>query len=182
LTAELLTQREASLPLNFRIGESSTFAAWDGTTANAREAVPTYSDASLTTMSPSLHFCFNEARPRREIASALPGIARRLLRDSPSRIVVVGHGDRAGSCRFNDALALRRAQSVRGALIRAGVSARSIAAVSLGERRPLDFADTAQADASNRRVEILVDVAEPPVQAESIERIMPACPERPGSD
>jgi outer membrane protein OmpA-like peptidoglycan-associated protein len=179
LTTELLSQRAASLPADFRVRESSTVAAWEGTTATSNETIATYSDPSLQPISPSLHFCFNEESLRRNVATTLPRVARRLLDASPSRIVVVGHGDRAGICRFNDELALHRAQAVRNALIEAGITARKIVAVSLGERRPLDFASTEQADAVNRRVEILVEGAENSVQPDSIERIMPQCPQRP---
>jgi len=173
----LLEQRADSIPASFAAGLPSAAAAWDGATNARGESIPTYSDRSLSQWGPSLHFCFNEAELRSQVASELRRMARRLAREQPQRIVLVGHGDHEGTCRYNDALALRRAQSVRAALLEAGVKRRQIHVASLGERRPLDFAATQQAHNANRRVEILVEGSSSS-SAGTRAPIMPDCPAR----
>lgn len=71
-------------------------------------------------------------------------------------LVVVGHTDKVGSDVFNDALALRRAEAVRTALIARGVAPASIVAVGRGKREPLIPTPDGVAEPRNRRVEIVV--------------------------
>jgi outer membrane protein OmpA-like peptidoglycan-associated protein len=71
-------------------------------------------------------------------------------------LVVVGHTDKVGSDVFNDALALRRAEAVRTALIARGVAAANIVAVGRGKREPLIPTADGVAEPRNRRVEIVV--------------------------
>ncbi len=179
LTFELLQQQLDPLPSVFRDRAETAAAAWDGTNA-AGTTSPTYSDPSLTPWGPSLHFCFNESKLRRPVSTSMADIARQLKRERAARVVLVGHGDHMGTCRFNDALALRRAQSVESALVAAGFDRRKIEIASLGERRPLDFATQTSARDLNRRVEVLI---EPSLESESSARswqpIMPRCATRP---
>lgn len=71
-------------------------------------------------------------------------------------IVVIGHTDRSGNDAVNDALALRRAQSVRAALLRRGVPADSVVAFGRGKREPLVPTADGVPEPRNRRVEIVV--------------------------
>ena len=71
-------------------------------------------------------------------------------------IVVVGHTDSVGSDQFNDALALRRAETVRLLLIGQGLAPESIVAVGRGKRDLLVKTPDGVAEARNRRVEIVV--------------------------
>lgn len=157
MTSELLEQRADVLPAGFRESIRSGAAAWDGTTSTRARTLATYSDDSLSRWGPSLHFCARETTLRRDVAGQWRSLARQLAREQPARIVVVGHGDRGGTCRDNDALALRRAESVRGLLIESGIPRQRIETVSLGERRPVDFSASTAARDANRRVEILIE-------------------------
>lgn len=68
-------------------------------------------------------------------------------------ITVIGHTDRVGSLETNDALSLKRAQSVRVLLQDSGIpSAMEVA--GRGEREPLVPTADEVAEAANRRVEI----------------------------
>lgn len=180
LTHELLQQQLPSLPDAFQNRTESAAAAWDGTTSARGESIPTYSNPALSEWGPSLHFCFNESELRSSVRTSISVVARRLKRERPQRIVLVGHGDHSGTCRFNDALALRRAQAVKSALVGAGVARRSIEVVSLGERRPLDFAAGDAAHELNRRVEVLIERQhdELAVPDEPQRRIVPDCSAR----
>jgi outer membrane protein OmpA-like peptidoglycan-associated protein len=175
LTAELLDQRADTIPSRFGEDVVSPAAAWDGKTARGA-VLPTYSDPALYRWGPSVHFCFNEAALRSDVSRELRPLGRQLARERPPRIVLIGHADHAGTCRLNDAIALRRAEAVRDALVASGVNRRAIQIVSLGERRPVDFSATEQAHALNRRVEILVEGTRE--TDEDAQPLMPMCPPR----
>ncbi|HEY6640761.1 OmpA family protein [Povalibacter sp.] len=130
-------------------------AAWDGAVPKGSASVATYLDSGLEVAPQVFHFCA-DAELRGRVASAATAFARQLRTLRAERIVLVGHSDRAGTCRSNDSMSMRRAEAMRAALIHAGVDRRSIQVVSLGKRRPVDFASSAHADALNRRVEVLV--------------------------
>ena len=90
-----------------------------------------------------------ESRPM--LDQAKTEVARR----PAAEIVVIGHTDRVGSDADNDALSLKRAESVGAALLAAGVSS-SIDTAGRGEREPLITTADEVAEPRNRRVEINV--------------------------
>jgi outer membrane protein OmpA-like peptidoglycan-associated protein len=83
-------------------------------------------------------------------------IANVLKSDPSTRIVVNGHTDNRGSEAYNMRLSQRRAESVRNALVQAGVEPSRIEAVGYGESQPLVSENTSGAWQQNRRVEIEV--------------------------
>ncbi|HEY7945610.1 MAG: OmpA family protein [Burkholderiales bacterium] len=87
-----------------------------------------------------------------EVDRVLAEIARRPVPDA----LVVGHTDSVGSDQANDALGQQRAEAVRAALIRLGVPAGDIRAISRGKRAPAIPTADGVAEPRNRRVEILV--------------------------
>ena len=176
MTSEVLQQRADSLPATMRARAASGAVAWDGITAD-QGTVPTYSDPMLSRRGPSLHFCFNETSLRRPVRNAISKLARQLRRERPSRIVLVGHSDSVGTCRYNDSLALQRAGTVAQALARSGVRGTKIEIVSIGERRPMNFATAEDAQMQNRRVEVLVEG--PPDDGDASQAI-PRCPAHAG--
>ena len=82
----------------------------------------------------------------------LTEIARRPVPD----VLVVGHTDAVGNDAFNDALGLQRAETVRAALIRLGVPASDVRALSRGKRELAVPTPDGVAEPRNRRVEIVV--------------------------
>lgn len=185
LKHELLDRFGSELsPLDSRL--RSTAEAWDGI-SSTHDIVPSYSDPGLEVHESSLHFCANDTQLRGSVRTAAMRIAREMKRLSPKRIIVAGHSDARGTCNFNDELGLRRAEAMRRALVNAGVPNRVIRTVSLGERRPLSFSNTPEADALNRRVEVLFEPPlaeedapadeEPPNEAAEMTRVMPTCSE-----
>lgn len=172
MTSDVLEQRPSSLPTSLQIRAETDAAAWDGTTSS-NATLATYSDPLLELRGPSLHFCFNEAELRHPVRDAVSTLARQLRRERPSRIVVVGHSDSVGTCRYNESLALRRAREVKRALVSAGLRRTPIEVVSVGERRPLSFAAASDAQQLNRRVEVLIDGA---VAHGSGGNLIPKCP------
>jgi outer membrane protein OmpA-like peptidoglycan-associated protein len=89
---------------------------------------------------------------RQAVDSILSEIARRPVPD----VLVVGHTDAVGNDAFNDALGLQRAETVRAALVRLGVPASDVRAISRGKRELAVPTPDGVAEPRNRRVQILV--------------------------
>ena len=89
---------------------------------------------------------------KRVVDRLLSEIARRPVTD----VLVVGHTDAVGNDAFNDVLALQRAETVRAALIRLGIPAGDVRAISRGKREPAVPTPDGVAEPRNRRVEIVV--------------------------
>jgi OOP family OmpA-OmpF porin len=77
------------------------------------------------------------------------------LKSTPSYDVILsGHADRAGKNPYNEALALRRAEAVKAALVAEGIQEESISIFSFGEQEPVVKTNDGVAEPRNRRVEI----------------------------
>jgi outer membrane protein OmpA-like peptidoglycan-associated protein len=86
------------------------------------------------------------------VAAIFDAIARRPVPD----VLVVGHTDSVGSDQVNDALGKQRADVVREALIRRGIAAQNVQAISRGKRELLMLTPDGTAEPRNRRVQIIV--------------------------
>lgn len=75
------------------------------------------------------------------------------MKGTPGDLIVAGFTDDRGTEEYNRGLGERRAQSVRQALIDAGVPAGRIQTVSFGEEMPADSSGGESAWALNRRAE-----------------------------
>jgi outer membrane protein OmpA-like peptidoglycan-associated protein len=89
---------------------------------------------------------------KRAVDAVFAEIAARPVPD----IVVIGHTDGVGSDPYNDELSLRRAETVRLALIRRGIAPENITAAGRGKREPAVPTPDGVAEPRNRRVEIFV--------------------------
>ncbi|HYQ42399.1 MAG TPA: OmpA family protein [Polyangiaceae bacterium] len=83
-------------------------------------------------------------------------VAKALTDQGFKSIVVQGYTDSVGSASDNDALSLRRAQSVRDYLVSKGVPSEKATAEGKGANNPVASNSTADGRAENRRVEIVV--------------------------
>lgn len=92
------------------------------------------------------------ADSRKELDRVLAEVRRRPAAD----VIVVGHTDRVGSVQDNDRLALRRAERLRGELMKLGLPDDSVQATGRGERDPLVATADEVPEPRNRRVELLV--------------------------
>lgn len=78
------------------------------------------------------------------------------LKSNPEREVVIdGHTDNVGGPRYNQALALRRAEAVRAALLQRGIASGRIAIRSLGEENPASSNANRIGRLENRRAEVI---------------------------
>lgn len=97
--------------------------------------------------------------------SAITDDAARIVREAAeayrkfgkAKIVVTGHADRSGSNAYNMALSLRRADTVRGALIELGVGNQAMSVSGRGEDDPLVATPDGVREPQNRRVEIVLE-------------------------
>lgn len=78
-------------------------------------------------------------------------------------VLVEGHADSRGSESYNLALSQRRADAVRAELVYGGVSPDHIVARGMGEGYPVATNATAAGQQQNRRVEIVIQGAQPAV-------------------
>jgi outer membrane protein OmpA-like peptidoglycan-associated protein len=70
--------------------------------------------------------------------------------------MIEGHTDSTGSADYNLGLSLRRAESIRDALIASGVGEERLLAAGYGSRFPVADNETDEGRARNRRVEIVI--------------------------
>lgn len=87
---------------------------------------------------------------------SLAALARWLKADPAREIAVVGHTDASGGLEANMALSLKRAQSVRAALLAEGVAAAQVEAQGVGPLAPRDSNLTPEGRDRNRRVEAML--------------------------
>jgi outer membrane protein OmpA-like peptidoglycan-associated protein len=104
-------------------------------------------------------FDFGQANLTPEAMQIVRNAATNAQRGGVSRIVVTGHADRAGSAQYNEALSRRRAENVRTALTREGISPSQIIVQGRGESDPLIQTADGVREPQNRRVEIVLEDA-----------------------
>jgi len=73
-----------------------------------------------------------------------------------TRVTCTGHTDTAGPANYNMALSLRRANTVKNALVNNGVAATSITVIGKGETALLVQTGDGVREPQNRRVEIVI--------------------------
>lgn len=89
-------------------------------------------------------------------ASSVSALAAYLQAEPSASIRIEGHTDSQGDADANQVLSQRRADTVRDALVAAGLSSGRIEAVGLGSDQPVADNGSASGRARNRRVEIIV--------------------------
>jgi len=83
--------------------------------------------------------------------------AQVLTEYAQTRITIHGHTDDTGEAKYNQWLSVRRALSVTGQLLKAGVATRRIAVIGFGENSPLVPNTTPDGRARNRRIELYLE-------------------------
>ena len=114
-----------------------------------------------------IQFATNRARIRGRISDQiLAAVASILQRNQQYRRVrIEGHTDNAGNAANNQRLSQQRAEAVRDALVRLGVAAERLTARGFGPDQPVGDNATPEGRALNRRVEFIIEPAEPGGQA-----------------
>lgn len=91
-----------------------------------------------------------------ESSPVIDQIFKEIKKRPVSEVTVIGHTDRVGTVQENDALALKRAQSVLKILVERGIKPEAIDAAGRGEREPLVATKDEAAEPRNRRTEISI--------------------------
>ena len=112
----------------------------------------------------TIHFAFNSAVIRGRGIQIVAAHAKYLADHPGARVRLEGNTDDRGSPEYNIGLGMRRAESVRQAMLLQGVSPSQITVVSYGEERPVDPANNPIAWAKNRRVDIVYLTPTQPAQ------------------
>jgi peptidoglycan-associated lipoprotein len=102
-----------------------------------------------------IYFDFDRSDIRPEYASLISAHAKFLAAAGGVKIRLEGHTDERGSREYNIALAERRAQAVRRALMLQGAQDTQLTTVSYGEERPAVAGSDEAAYEKNRRVELV---------------------------
>jgi hypothetical protein len=89
-----------------------------------------------------------------ESAAQLEQIKQQLASRPAPEIIVIGHTDTVAKREYNDALSMRRAETVKRILVEAGIAADQIAVQARGERELLIQTGDGVDEPRNRRVEI----------------------------
>ncbi|MGH8250014.1 MAG: peptidoglycan-associated lipoprotein Pal [Steroidobacteraceae bacterium] len=146
-------------------GSGDTAESQEGATgADAEGQVGTGSDlpgtGSGATKGPEgapnvIYFDFDSSEIRAEFGPVINAHARHLAASGATQIRLEGHTDERGSREYNIALAERRAQAVRRALMLQGAGDKQLTTVSYGEERPAVQGSDESAYDKNRRVELV---------------------------
>lgn len=102
-------------------------------------------------------FAPGQASLRPEAKASLGKLVAFVNKDPSKPIRIEGHTDSRGNANANQLLSQRRANAVRDALIAAGVAARRITSVGMGENQPVASNDTDEGRAKNRRVDVILE-------------------------
>ena len=103
----------------------------------------------------SVYFDYDSFVVKGEYSPVLEAHAAYLLSKRDAHVVLQGNTDERGSREYNLALGQKRAEAVRKALAVLGVTDAQLEAVSFGEEKPRNEADTEAAYAENRRVDVV---------------------------
>ncbi|HPU51914.1 MAG TPA: OmpA family protein [Burkholderiaceae bacterium] len=104
----------------------------------------------------TLFFAANLDELTAESRATFESIAREIAQRPAPQLTIIGHADATLSHEYNDMLSLRRAQRIRGEMIRFGVAPERIVAQGRGKRELLVPTPDNQAEPRNRRVEVEV--------------------------
>ena len=125
------------------------------------EATDTGSTETMTPISvsgaaPVVYFDFDKYNIKPEMQSVVNAGANLAKGAANVQVAVEGHCDEWGTDEYNQALGLRRANSVKRALTKLGLNASQVSVKSFGETKRVCTQRTKECDAKNRRAEIKV--------------------------
>lgn len=89
-------------------------------------------------------------------AAVIERLAGTLLGIGIGGAMIEGHTDSTGTPEYNRALSLRRAETVKSAMVAAGMAATALRVMGMGETDPVDTNDTPEGRQQNRRVVVIV--------------------------
>lgn len=109
-------------------------------------------------ISSTYRFGFDKDMLTEDNKAELDRYASFLAQNPNTRVRIEGHTDEKGKPAYNVALGKRRAETVASYLVDQGVPKQSIEVYSYGSQNPVDYGNTTQAHAKNRRVELFFEI------------------------
>ncbi len=105
-----------------------------------------------------IHFAFDRSdfKPVEETSRFLSEFKAYFEKEPLTMLDITGHADATGTATYNQALGMRRAESVKSYLVGQGLPAEMIETSSMGESIPVADNATSQGRAKNRRTEIII--------------------------
>ncbi|AKL97560.1 autotransporter outer membrane beta-barrel domain-containing protein [Endomicrobium proavitum] len=130
-----------------------------GNSADSNVIPPAYSGSGSSqsngvNASKKVHFEFGKYEITPSYAKYLQSLAPSLKNNQ--QIEIDGHTDRTGPAEYNQILSEHRAKAVYDELVNLGIAKEKMIYKGYGFTRPLNNAHTREADAENRRVEIII--------------------------
>lgn len=104
----------------------------------------------------TVYFDFDQYIVKPQYLGLLQDLSTKLVNNPGLKMTLEGHTDEDGSREYNVALGQRRSEAVRQILVRLGVPASQLEAVSFGEEKPAVEGNTPSAKSQNRRAEMRV--------------------------
>lgn len=108
------------------------------------------------TFSSDLLFATDSANLNEESKKALSELAKLMQKNKKKDIRIDGYTDSTGTVEYNNALSIRRANSVKDYLEGQGVSASRMSTKGYGKSNPIADNKTVEGRQKNRRVEIVI--------------------------
>lgn len=115
---------------------------------------PLKDDTKLTLN--DIHFLFNKFQLEEESYKELDRVVSLMTSNPSAQIEIAAHTDDVGSDIFNNNLSTKRAQAIVKYLNDKGIPSSRLFAKGYGKTKPLDPANTEEARAKNRRVELKI--------------------------
>ena len=113
-------------------------------------------DRLIVTMPQDILFDTDSSTLRPDLTTDIRTVGASLNKYPDTTVQVIGHTDNTGEAAYNQALSLRRAQSVVAVLINSGVDSRRMQSIGRGEDQPRADNLTPEGRRQNRRVEIVI--------------------------
>jgi len=104
----------------------------------------------------TVHFPFDSSAIKKNEEANLKTVANALKATPANAVQIQGHCDERGTEEYNRTLGERRAEALREALVKLGISADHILTISFGKDKPADPAHNEAAYAKNRRGEFIL--------------------------
>jgi peptidoglycan-associated lipoprotein len=136
-------------------GAESTADSGAGVTGSALPGSDPRRDPASPLSKRSIFFDYDSYVVKDEYRAMLEAHAGYLLSKRDARVILQGNADERGSREYNLALGQKRAEAVRKALAVLGVGEAQIEAISFGEEKPRNEADSEEAYAENRRTDVV---------------------------
>jgi outer membrane protein OmpA-like peptidoglycan-associated protein len=146
---ELASQRAAEEAVTVAAAERDHAVSVAAAERN-RKASASVAQASLAGFAPATAKLPAKAMPK------IDELATALKNNPEQQVMIEGHADNVGNSVDNDALAMKRAEAVRKALVTRGIEPSRIALRSHGEANPVATNDTGLGRWENRSAQVIV--------------------------